>query len=246
MPCAKRKYVGKNVVMEFQIGCGDVLPDPDEWKLFGSMRTKEFNLEWETTDATADDSVGALRENLATFQSLSISGDGTCKANGAGAENLKALTKHVAKPVLTDGQPFAWVRMTFPDLTFTAFMIVTNASRAAPFDDVVTWSFEASATASDFGLIVDDTPDADAAEVASVSITEVSPLALNVAETQQLTVTVLPAEAPQAVTYSTTNAAIATVSSTGLITAIAAGSASVVVTSNYNTAKVAVIAVNVS
>lgn len=162
MACNKTKYVGRDVVLEYSIGCGDEMPLAADWKAFGSLRTKEFSLEWESTDATADDSVGALRENLATFQTLSISGDGVCKAGGAGSANLIELTKHVANPAATGGQPVAWVRMTFPDLTFTAFMIVTNMSRSAPHDDVVTFSFEASATASDFGLVVEDTPDPDA------------------------------------------------------------------------------------
>lgn len=158
MPSNKTKYVGRDVVLEYAIAEGDAVPLEAAWKRFGSLRTKEFGLEWETTDGTADDSVGALRENLATFQTLSISGDGVCKASGAGAANLIELTKHVANPTATDGQPVAWIRMTFPDLTFTAFMIITNMSRSAPYDDVVTFSLEASATASDFGLIVEDTP----------------------------------------------------------------------------------------
>lgn len=158
MACNTTKFVGRDVVMEYVIGCPDELPLEEEWQRFGSMRTKEFNLEWETTDATADDSIGALRESLATFQTLSISGDGVVKVSGAGAANLIELTKHVANPAATGGQPFAWVRMTFPDLTFTCFMIISSMSRSAPFDDVVTYSFEASATASDFGLMVEDTP----------------------------------------------------------------------------------------
>src|SRR5690606_12677410 len=97
-------------------------------------------------------------ENLATFLTASVSGDGVCKASGNGAAALIALTKHVAKPVLTGGQPNAWFRITFPDLTFTLFCNVTNMSRSAPYDDVVTYSLEAGATASDFGLIVEDTP----------------------------------------------------------------------------------------
>lgn len=157
--CNKTKFVGRDVVLEYAIACGDVRPADDDWKRFGSMRTKEFNLEWETTDATADDSVGSLRENLATFQTLGISGDGTLKASGAGADNLIEMTKHVANPLATGGQPVAWMRMTFPDITFTAFMLISNMSRSAPFDDVVTYSLEASATASDFGLILEDTPD---------------------------------------------------------------------------------------
>lgn len=201
MACNQIKYVGRDVVLEYQIGCGDEMPDPAQWKGFGSLRTKEFTLEWDTTDATADDSIGALRENLATFQTLSVSGDGVCKASGNGAANLVELTKHVANPAATSGQPFAWVRLTFPDLTFTAFMIVTNMSRSAPYDDVVTFSFEASATASDFGLIVEDTPDPDAPAVTSVTVVP-DTLSLIVGETYDLEAVVLPTNAPQGVAWS--------------------------------------------
>ncbi|HFG1952584.1 TPA: phage tail tube protein [Vibrio cholerae] len=162
MACNKTKYVGRDVVLEYAIGCGDAVPASAEWKVFGSLRTKEFNLSWDTTDATDGDSVGALRENLATFQTLTISGDGVCKASGAGSANLIEISKHVANPVATGGQPVTWMRMTFPDITFTCFMLFSTLSRSAQYDDVVTYSMEASATASDFGLIVEDTPDPDA------------------------------------------------------------------------------------
>jgi predicted secreted protein len=158
MACEKTKYVGRDVVLEYFIGCGDTKPTDTQWKRLGSMRTKEFNLEWDSTDATADDSVGSLRENLATFISLKISGDGTLKVSGGGSENIIEMTKHVANPVATGGQPLAWFRMTFPDLTFTAFMLVSKMSRSAPYDNVATYSLDAAATASDFGLIVEDTP----------------------------------------------------------------------------------------
>ncbi len=79
MGCNKTKYVGRDVVQEYAIGCGDVMPAAEDWKLFGSLRTKEFNLGWDTTDATDSDSIGALRENLATFQTLTMSGDGCVK-----------------------------------------------------------------------------------------------------------------------------------------------------------------------
>lgn len=223
MACKQIKYVGRDVVMEFQIGCGDELPDPTAWKLFGSLRTKEMTLEWETTDATADDSIGSLRENLATFQTMSISGDGVCKAAGAGSVNLVELTKHVSKPVLTGGQPFAWIRMTFPDLTFTCFMIVTNMSRSAPFDDVVTFSFEASATASDFGLIVEDTPDPDAPEVTGVTVVPAT-ISLEKGDTYDLEAVVLPTDAPQGVTWASADVDVVTVHPlTGVISAVAAG-----------------------
>ena len=236
MPCNKTKFVGRDVVPEYAIACGDALPLPGDWKRLGSMRTKEFNLEWETTDATADDSVGALRETLATFQTLSVSGDGTVKASGLGAENLIELTKHVANPEATDGQPVVWIRLTFPDLTFTTFMIITNLSRSAPFDDVVTFSFEASATASDFGLMVDDTPDPNAADVDTVDVLPAT-ASIAVNAFSQLAVTVSPSDAPQGVTYVSSAPAVATVTQNGLVKGISAGSATITVRANADQSK---------
>jgi len=156
--CKSQKFTGRVAVLEYFIGCGDEKPVEGDWIRLGAMRAKDLTVEWETADGTADDSVGSLRENIATFQSLSVSGDGTVKVSGAGSDALIELTKHVANPVATGGEPVAWIRLTFPDLTFTFFAIVTNMSRSAPYDDVCTYSFEASATASDYGLIVEDTP----------------------------------------------------------------------------------------
>lgn len=247
MACKQIKYVGRDVVMEYQIGCGDEMPAGNAWKLFGSMRTKEMMLEWETTDTTADDSIGALRENLATFQTMSISGDGVCKASGAGAANLIELTKHVAKPDATGGQPVAWIRITFPDLTFTCFMIVTNMSRSAPFDDVVTFSFEASATGSDFGLIVEDTPDPDAPVVTGVTVVPAT-LSLEEGASYDLEAVVLPTNAPQGVTWASADTDIVTVHPlTGVITGVEAGGPiNVTATSTSDPTKIASCAVTVT
>lgn len=245
MGCNKTKYVGRDVVLEYSIGCGSALPETDDWKVFGSLRTKEFNLSWDTTDGTDSDSVGALRENLATFQSLSISGDGVCKASGAGAQNLIDLTKHVANPTATGGQPIAWMRMTFPDLTFTALMLLSNMSRSAPYDDVVTYSMESSATASDFGLIVTDTPDPDAPDVVSVTAYP-DALALSVGGTDRLAAIVAPSDAPQGVAYESDDIAIATVDQNGVVTAVSAGEAVITIKSTTNTSITDTVTVTVS
>lgn len=245
MACVSQKYVGRSVVMEYAIGCGDELPSESDWQRFGAMRTKDFTLEWETTDGTADDSIGALRENLATFQNLSVSGDGTAKASGIGSAALIALTKHVANPVATNGQPLAWIRMTFPDLTFTAFMIVTNVSRSAPYDDVTTYTFEASATASDFGLIVEDTPDPDADPVTGVTVTP-DTLEIEVNGTSQATVVVAPPAAPQNVQWMSSDVGVATVTQNGLVTGMAPGAATITVRSGVDTGISDTIAVTVT
>ncbi|URW84492.1 phage tail protein [Alcaligenes sp. DN25] len=243
--CKNQKFVGRTAILEYAIGCGDQMPAAADWKRLGAMRAKELTIEWETTDATADDSIGALRENLAAFQTLSVSGDGVLKVAGTGAAALIALTKHVIKPEATGGEPVAWIRLTFPDLTFTFFSIVTNMSRSAPYDDVATYSFEASATASDFGLMVEDTPDPDAPAVDTVVVT---PATASIVEgaTRQLTAAITPTGAAQGVIWSSSDTDTATVSQTGLVTAVVAGTATITATSTADSAKKGECAVTVT
>ncbi|ANI14480.1 Ig domain-containing protein [Pseudomonas citronellolis] len=232
MACKKLKFPGKDVVLEYVIGCSDELPAEIDWLRFGSLRTKEFEISWDTADATDADSVGSLRENLATFQSMTISGDGTVKASGAGAQNLIDLTKHVANPVATGGQPAAWLRMTFPDLTFIAYCLISTLSRSAPYDDVTTYSFEASATASDFGLIVEDTPDADAPDPASIQVVPET-LTLTVGEGFNFEGVVLPVGAPQGLRWTSSAPSVAAVNQvSGEVTALSAGSATITAASS--------------
>lgn len=229
--CKNKKYTGRDVVLQYHIGCGDVYPSPADWKLMGSMRTKEFSAEWDTADATADDSIGSLRENLATFMSLTMSGDGTLTLTGTSAANLKEINKHFINPVATGGQPVMWMRMTFPDLTFTAFMLLSSFSRSAPYDDVATYSMEASATASDFGLVVEDTPDPDAPAVTSVEVLPAT-LNLDVGQSYDVEAVVLPTSAGQAVTWASSDTEVATVHpATGVVTALEAGTATITATS---------------
>lgn len=220
--CTSQKFVGRDAVLEYAIGCPSDNPESLVFDRVGAMRTKEMTISWDTTDTTADDSIGSLRENLATYKNVSVSGDGTCKASGTGSAASIALTKHVANPVLTGGQPFAWIRLTFPDLTFTFFSIVNNMSRNATNDEVVTFSFEAMATNSDYGLIVEDTPVAGSDPVTSVSVTPASD-SIAVGATVTLTATAAPGTADQRVTWSSADGSIATVSSTGVVTGVSAG-----------------------
>lgn len=242
MACETTKYVGRDVVLEYAIGCGDEKPAAGAWKRFGSLRTKEFGLSWDTTDVTDGDSIGSLRENLATFQNLTISGDGLAKASGVG--NLVELTKHFVNPVATNGQPVVWLRMTFPDLTFTAFMLLSNLSRSAPYDDAVTYSMEAMATASDFGLIVEDTP--TGAPVTSVTIAPSTGTIVTDGGTLQLAATAAPVGAAQGVTWTSNTPLIASVSASGLVTALSDGTATIKATSTSDPAKSGTATIEVS
>lgn len=224
--CKNTKYTGRRVLLEYHISCGDTVPASNDWTRMGSMRSKEMNLEWDTTDGTTDDSVGNLRDNLATFLSMSISGDGVLREPGAGMTGLTELTKHFANPLATGGQPYVWMRMTYPDLTFTAFMLLSTFSRGAPHDDVATYSIEASATSGETGLIIEDTPPVDSSDVTSVTVTPET-AALAVGGTEQLTALVAPATAYQVVDFTSSNLAVATVNPQGLITAVGTGTATI-------------------
>src|SRR5690606_10971899 len=94
-----------------------------------------------------------------------------------------------------------------------------NMSRSAPFDDVVTYSFEASATASDFGLIVEDTPNPDAV-ITGVSVVPAT-LSLDVGDTYDIEAVVLPTNAPQGVTWTSDEPTEVSVNAyTGVVTAL--------------------------
>lgn len=157
--CTTNKMVGKDCVLEYALGCGDELPLPEDWKRFGGMRTKSISAGWDTIDATTDDLVGYVRENLATYQNFSISGDGAVlRGDSEGALNVKALYKHFMNPTTTGGQPVVWLRITFPGfLQFTMFSILTTMDIEAP-EELVTFSMEAQATNSNYGVQVEDAP----------------------------------------------------------------------------------------
>jgi uncharacterized protein YjdB/endonuclease I len=72
--------------------------------------------------------------------------------------------------------------------------------------------------------------------VSSVTISP-KPLTLTVGGTSTLTATVLPSSVSQGVTWSSSSTSIATVSSTGAVTAVAAGSATITATSTFDTTK---------
>lgn len=249
MACKLPGYAGRMVLLEYVLACGDVDPrDPDTaWAPIGPMTTKAFNLTWETSDVSTDQTVGNLMENIATWQSLEISGSGIATPEDGTRSNLTALTKHIANPGPDfSHQPVIWLRMTFPDLTFIAYMIATTISRDAPSGEPVTYEFSATATGSDFGLIVLDTPDPDAPDATSVTATPAGPLTLEEGQTEQLSVVVAPAGASQSVTYQTDDPLVATVSPLGLIEAVGEGTTTITVRSVSNPTVLATVSVTVT
>lgn len=143
--CANGKFVGRLAVLEYQILCPEETPAPGDYIRVGPMTTKDLSLEWDMTEADGDDNDGPVAEQLASQLNMTVSGDGYCMRADGGASNQIRLTLHVHTPDETGGQPYAWIRLTYPDITFEFPALVNNMSRSGENRTSVTFSFEATA-----------------------------------------------------------------------------------------------------
>jgi uncharacterized protein YjdB len=223
--CASSKFVGKSVLAEFALACGDVDPLTLTWLPLGAARNKSLTMSADTVDATADDSVGSFRDTLITYKTFEVSIDGVTARDDGTTVNQQLLFDHF----VTDPQPYVWLRLTGPINTVIGFCVLTEFSQEFPYDDVATYSMTASATSRPGGLpsvIVEDTP------IAVTAVT-VSPATATVAVglTTNLLSHVLPNAANQAVTWSSATPAKATVNASGIVTGVATGTSVVTATS---------------
>jgi hypothetical protein len=143
--CANGKFVGRVAVLRYQILCPDEKPVVADWKRVGAMTTKDLSLEWDLTEADGDDNEGAVAEQLASQLNMTVSGDGLCMKTDNSASNQIELTLHVHNPEATGGQPYAWIQLVYPDLTFEFPALVNSMSRSGENRSSVTFSFEATA-----------------------------------------------------------------------------------------------------
>jgi uncharacterized protein YjdB len=119
--------------------------------------------------------------------------------------------------------------MEFGAVTFIGYMLINALSSDGGSNDIVTFSTEFKvADASTIQVV--DTDEAVPATGVTVAPATTS---LAVGATRQLTATVLPADATdKSGTWTTSDATKATVSSTGLVTGVAAGTATITFKSN--------------
>lgn len=223
--CASDKFVGKSVLAEFALACGDVDPNTLTWLPLGAARNKSLTMSADTVDATADDSVGGFRDTLITYKTFEVSIDGVTKRDDGTTSNQQLLFNHF----VTDPQPYVWIRLTGPINTVIGFCILTEFSQEFPYDDIATYSLTASATSRPGGLasvIVTSTP----IPVTSV-VTTPATATVAVGNVTNIDHVVNPAAANQAVTWTSSTPANATVNSSGRVTGVAVGSSTITATS---------------
>jgi predicted secreted protein len=223
--CASDKFVGKSVLAEFALACGDVDPLTLTWLPLGAARNKSKTMSADTVDATADDSVGSFRDTLITYKTFELAIDGVTKRDDGTTANQQILLNHFE----TDPQPYVWWRLTGPINTTVAFCVLTEFSEEYPYDDVATYSTTASATSRPGGLpsvITSATPIA----ITSVNVTPAT-ATVAIGNVTNLDHNIVPAAANQAVTWSSATPATATVNSSGRVTGVAAGTVTITATS---------------
>lgn len=136
------KYVGRDVICSYAVGLPSVDPDTLTFARLGMMRTKGLEYSWDTADVTGDTSDDYTREKLATFKDIKFSGDGVCDT--AAGENQADFEDGVLSPTsATNYQPMMWLKLEYPDKVVQGNFLISSFSTDAPYDDGVTFSFEA-------------------------------------------------------------------------------------------------------
>ncbi|MGM5532558.1 Ig-like domain-containing protein, partial [Mixta calida] len=169
-------------------------------------------------------------ESIVTNADLTISFEGEVRQNDKLDQyGVYRLIKYFNTEIQAARQPTLWVRMEFGAVTLQGYMLINALSSDGGSNDIVTFSTEFKvADASTFQVFDTD------ANVPATGVT-VTPAttSLAVGATRQLTGSVNPSDATdKSGTWTTSDATKATVNSTGLVTGVEAGSATITFKSN--------------
>ncbi|MGL4000030.1 Ig-like domain-containing protein [Pantoea eucalypti] len=228
-PTDNTKLFGRAIVLEVADGCADTVPQESEWKALAAGTSKGFDFSPNSVTSDADDTKGYV-ENIVTNADFTISFEGEVRRNDKLDQyGVGRLIKYFNTEIQAARQPTLWVRMEFGPVTFIGYMLINALSSDGGTNDIITFSTEFKVAAADTIQVV-DTDDSVAATGVTVTPATTSVV---VGATRQLTGTVLPADATdKSGTWTTSDATKATVSSSGLVTGVAAGTATITFKSN--------------
>ncbi len=221
---------GRAVVLEVALGCPETPPLEADWQALGAGTSKGLDFSPNTVSSDADDT-GAWVENIVTNADATISFEGEVRKNDKLDQfGFGKLVKYFAdelnaKPIR---QPTIWVRLEVGPIEFTGYMVITALTPAdGGTNDLVTFTVEFKVANGDTVKVEQVSP---AVPVASVTVTPTTSTGA-VGSTVQLTANVLPADATiKTGAWTSSDATKATVSSTGLVTRVAVGTATVTFT----------------
>lgn len=228
-PTDNTKLFGRAIVLEVADGCADAVPQESEWKALAAGTSKGFDFSPNSVTSDADDTKGYV-ESIVTNADFTISFEGEVRRNDKLDQyGVFRLIKYFNTEIQAARQPTLWVRMEFGAVVFQGYMLINALSSDGGSNDIITFSTEFKvADASTIQVTDTDEP----VPATGVTVTPAT-TSLAVDATRQLTGTVNPADASdKSGTWKTSDASKATVSSTGLVTGVAAGTAMITFTSN--------------
>lgn len=228
-PTDNTKLFGRAIVLEVADGCADTVPQESEWKALAAGTSKGFDFSPNSVTSDADDTKGYV-ENIVTNADFTISFEGEVRRNDKLDQyGVGRLIKYFNTEIQAARQPTLWVRMEFGPVTFMGYMLINALSSDGGTNDIITFSTEFKVAAADTIQVVDTD---DSVPATGVTVTPAT-TSVVVGATRQLTGTVLPADATdKSGAWTTSDATKATVSSTGLVTGVAAGTATITFKSN--------------
>jgi len=228
-PTDNTALFGRAIVLEVADGCADAVPQESEWKALAAGTSKGFDFSPNSVTSDADDTQGYV-ENIVTNADFTISFEGEVRKNDKIDQyGVFRLIKYFNTEIQAARQPTIWVRMEFGAVTFQGYMLINALSSDGGTNDIITFSTEFKVAAANTIEVLDTD---DAVPATGVTVTPAT-TSVVVGATRQLTGTVLPTDATdKSGTWTTSDATKATVSSTGLVTGVAAGTATITFKSN--------------
>lgn len=226
---SNERLFGGAVVLEVADGCSDTAPQESEWKALAAGTSKGFDFSPNTVTSDADDGGGYV-ESIITNADFTISFEGEVrKKDKLDQYGIGRFIKYFAGELSARRQPGIWVRMEYGPVTFMGYMVVTALSSDGGTNDIVSLTTEFKVGDASTIQVIDTDETVPATGVTVTPATT----SLVVGATRQLTGTVNPSDATdKSGTWTTSDATKATVNSTGLVTGVAAGSATITFKSN--------------
>ena len=128
--------VGKNVLAEFVVGCGDLDYENATYKLFGTVNTKSLGFTSSTTDTTNDQS-GADTSTVVTRRDGDISVSGFQTTVDSAASNQNELIQYYHDEMDAGRQPSLWVKFSgnnYPRVYYV-FCVMTSVNESFNTDE---------------------------------------------------------------------------------------------------------------
>lgn len=240
-PSSFDRLIGRAKTLELAYGCPDTRPAEEDWKLMGLPTSATWDLSPDSLTSDADD--GGFTASIISGLDPTYSIEGEVRTNDRTDEfGVQQFVKYIVDEVKARRQPTVWMRFHWGNYYHIGYMVPSGASDGGGVKEITTYSFEFKL--SD-GTTFEIEPDGSIVAVSGV-VTAPATTSVAVGATRQLTATVSPSDASNKTgIWASSDTSKFTISTSGLITGVAAGTGSATFTTNDG-AKVGTTAVTVT